>query len=43
MIYSMSRDEVLPFSKRLRKVSTKGGATVNAAVLVGVCWRPGCC
>jgi amino acid transporter len=35
MIYSMSRDEVLPFSKRLRKVSGRG-ATVNAAVLVGV-------
>jgi urea carboxylase system permease len=36
MIYSMSRDEVLPFSKHLRKVSSKGGATVHAAVLVGV-------
>ena len=35
MIYSMSRDEVLPGSKRLRKVSRRG-ATVNAAVLVGV-------
>jgi len=35
MIYSMSRDEVLPMSKRLRKVSRRG-ATVNAAVLVGV-------
>jgi len=36
MIYSMSRDEVLPFSRQLRKVSTRGGATVPAAVLVGV-------
>lgn len=36
MIFSMSRDEVLPFSARLRKVSSRGGATVNAAVLVGV-------
>jgi urea carboxylase system permease len=36
MIYSMSRDEVLPFAKHLRKVSPKGGATVHAAVLVGV-------
>ncbi len=35
MIYSMSRDEVLPASKRLRKVSARG-ATVHAAVLVGV-------
>jgi urea carboxylase system permease len=35
MIYSMSRDEVLPFSSHLRKVSTKGGATVQAALLVG--------
>ncbi|MET0694299.1 MAG: amino acid permease [Propionibacteriaceae bacterium] len=35
MIYSMSRDEVLPFSKTLRTVS-KRGATVYAAVLVGV-------
>jgi urea carboxylase system permease len=35
MIYSMSRDEVLPMSKRLRRVSQRG-ATVNAAVLVGV-------
>jgi urea carboxylase system permease len=36
MIYSMSRDEVLPFSRVLRKVSTRGGATVPAAILVGV-------
>ncbi|MFP5283382.1 MAG: amino acid permease, partial [Actinomycetes bacterium] len=36
MIYSMSRDEVLPGSKLLRRVSTKGGATVPAAILVGV-------
>ncbi|HET7475975.1 MAG TPA: amino acid permease [Dermatophilaceae bacterium] len=36
MIYSMSRDEVLPFSRHLRKVSARGGATVHAAVLVGV-------
>ena len=36
MIYSMSRDEVLPFSSHLRKVSAKGGATVQAALLVGV-------
>ena len=36
MIYSMSRDEVLPFSRLLRKVSPRGGATVNAAILVGV-------
>ena len=36
MIYSMSRDEVLPFSKHLRKVSPRG-ATIQAAVLVGVC------
>ncbi len=35
MIYSMSRDEVLPFAKHLRKVSGRG-ATVNAALLVGV-------
>ncbi len=35
MIYSMSRDEVLPFSRKLRTVS-KRGATVHAAVLVGV-------
>ncbi len=35
MIFSMSRDEVLPFSRQLRKVSHRG-ATVNAAVLVGV-------
>lgn len=35
MIYSMSRDEVLPFSKKLRTVSRRG-ATVYAAVLVGV-------
>ncbi|WP_375425034.1 amino acid permease [uncultured Friedmanniella sp.] len=35
MIYSMSRDEVLPFSRHLRTVSRRG-ATVNAAVLVGV-------
>ena len=34
MIYSMSRDEVLPFSRHLRKVSPRGGATVHAAVLV---------
>ncbi len=36
MIYSMARDEVLPFSRQLRKVSPKGGATVHAAILVGV-------
>jgi amino acid transporter len=36
MIYSMSRDDVLPFSRHLRKVSTRGGATVQAAVLVGI-------
>ncbi|HEY5820424.1 MAG TPA: amino acid permease, partial [Propionibacteriaceae bacterium] len=36
MIYSMSRDEVLPFSKHLRKVSPRGGATVHASILVGV-------
>src|SRR6478752_6087483 len=36
MIYSMSRDEVLPFSRYLRKVSTRGRATVPAAILVGV-------
>ena len=35
MIYSMSRDEVLPFARHLRKVSRRG-ATVQAAVLVGV-------
>jgi urea carboxylase system permease len=35
MIYSMSRDDVLPFAKHLRKVSRRG-ATVEAAVLVGV-------
>src|SRR6478752_2173016 len=35
MIFSMARDEVLPFSRQLRKVSHRG-ATVNAAVLVGV-------
>jgi len=35
MIYSMSRDEVLPFAKHLRKVSRRG-ATVQAAVLTGV-------
>lgn len=35
MIYSMSRDEVLPFSTRLRRVSGRG-ATVYASVLVGV-------
>ncbi len=35
MIYSMSRDEVLPFSKKLRAIS-KRGATVTAAVVVGV-------
>ncbi|MCW2812414.1 MAG: amino acid permease [Friedmanniella sp.] len=35
MIYSMARDEVLPFARRLRRVSSRG-ATVNAAVLVGV-------
>jgi urea carboxylase system permease len=35
MIYSMSRDEVLPFARHLRTVSRRG-ATVQAAVLVGV-------
>ncbi|MET3805791.1 urea carboxylase system permease [Nakamurella sp. UYEF19] len=35
MIFSMSRDEVLPFSKKLGKVS-KNGATAVAAVVVGV-------
>ncbi len=35
MIYSMSRDEVLPFSRKLRTVSRRG-ATVDASVLVGV-------
>ena len=35
MIYSMSRDEVLPYSKKLRTVS-KRGATVYASVLVGI-------
>lgn len=35
MIYSMSRDEVLPASKQLRRVSGRG-ATVQASVLVGV-------
>src|SRR4030095_6850361 len=36
MIYSMSRAEVLPFSRVVRRVSTRGGATVPAAILVGV-------
>ena len=35
MIFSMSRDEVLPFSKKLGKVS-RNGATAVAAVVVGV-------
>ncbi|PWJ53056.1 amino acid/polyamine/organocation transporter, APC superfamily [Quadrisphaera granulorum] len=35
MIFSMSRDEVLPFSRKLRTVSARG-ATVHASVLVGV-------
>ena len=35
MIFSMSRDEVLPFSKKLGKVS-RNGATAVAAILVGV-------
>ena len=35
MIYSMSRDEVLPGAKQLRRVSGRG-ATVQASVLVGV-------
>lgn len=35
MIFSMSRDEVLPMSRHLRKVSSRG-ATVHASVLVGV-------
>ena len=36
MIFSMSRDHVLPFSKHLGKVTAKGGATAIAAVVVGV-------
>ena len=35
MIFSMSRDEDLPFSKKLGKVS-RNGATAVAAILVGV-------
>lgn len=35
MIFSMARDEVLPFSKHLGQV-TKSGATAVAAILVGV-------
>jgi urea carboxylase system permease len=35
MVYSMSRDEVLPFSKKLRTIS-KRGATINASVVVGI-------
>jgi hypothetical protein len=36
MTYSMSRDEVLPCATHLRKVSSKGKATLNAAILVAV-------
>ena len=36
MIFSMSRDDVLPFSRHLRKVTKKGGATAIAAIVVGV-------
>ncbi|SDO84238.1 permease, urea carboxylase system [Nakamurella panacisegetis] len=35
MIFSMSRDEVLPFSQQLGKVS-RNGATATASILVGV-------
>ena len=42
MIYSMSRDEVLPFSSYLRKVSTRGSHRATPRSW-SACWPPRCC
>ncbi|MCW2542534.1 MAG: putative amino-acid permease, partial [Frankiales bacterium] len=36
MMFSMARDEVLPFSKALGKVNTRTGTPIRPAILVGV-------